>query len=27
METIMVGLVSVGLIIYLLISILRPEKF
>jgi K+-transporting ATPase KdpF subunit len=27
METIIVGIVSVALIIYLLISILRPEKF
>jgi len=27
MENIIVGIVSVGLIIYLLITILRPEKF
>ncbi|MBV8418244.1 MAG: K(+)-transporting ATPase subunit F [Verrucomicrobia bacterium] len=27
MEDIIVGLVSVGLIVYLLFSILRPEKF
>jgi K+-transporting ATPase KdpF subunit len=27
MENIIVGIVSVGLIVYLLITILRPEKF
>jgi len=27
MENLIVGIVSVGLIIYLLFSILRPEKF
>jgi len=27
MENIIVGIVSIGLIVYLLITILRPEKF